>query len=284
MSRAQIPSARSFLFHERESDQPDKLPAISLFAGAGLSDLGYEAAGFEFLAHSELDANRAKLCAKNFSEAACVVGDLRETEKWKKVVSEYERRVSERPALVSVTPPCQGMSSSNPSRGKVTDADAGTRDERNLLLLAAVPVVKALRPRVVVVENVPQALLRTIRVKENDEPRKVIEFFEQWLPEYCIFSGVLQMAYYGVPQLRRRSIVVAVHRDESWVDQLAEANLLPWPRPTHAEEPTDGLLPWITLTEWFNTMNYVSLDAKEAATAFDPSDPLHCVPVYEGDR
>jgi len=176
------------------------------------------------------------------------------------------------------------MSSSNPSRGKVADADAGTRDERNLLLLSAVPVVNALKPRIVVVENVPQALLRTVRVRKNGKPRKAIEFFHQRLPEYRIFSGVVQMAYYGVPQLRRRSIVVAVHQDEPWVDQLAEANLLPWPRPTHTEEPMDGLLPWITLTEWFNTMNYVSLDAKEAATASDSSDPLHCVPVYEGDR
>ena len=281
MSRSQVPSARSFLFRKRESDQSNKLPAISLFAGGGLSDLGYELAGFQFLIHSELEPNRAEFCARNFPDSTCVIGDLWKT--WEEVVSEYQKRTKKPPALVSVTPPCQGLSSSNPSRGKV--ADASTSDERNLLLLASVPVIKELGPRIVVVENVPQVLQRVLRVAENEEPCKVVEAFGRGLgPEYRTFSKLVQMADYGVPQDRRRAILVAIRMDELCVKQLDDEHLLPLPRPTHAEVPKDGRLPWDKLEEWFNQMDYPPLDAKSPESARNDSDPLHFVPSYKGDR
>ena len=281
MSRAQIPSARSFLFQKRESDQSNKLPAISLFAGAGLSDLGYGAAGFEFLVHSELEPNRAELCARNFPDSTCVIGNLWET--WEEVVSGYQERTEEPLALINVTPPCQGLSSSNPGRGKV--ADASTSDERNLLLLASVPVLNELKPRIVVVENVPQVLQRVVRVEENEAPCKVVEAFERGLGrEYRIFPNLVQMADYGVPQDRRRAILVAIRVDELCVKQLEDEHLLPLPRPTHAQVPEDSQLPWVKLEEWLNQMDYPPLDAKSLELARSDSDPLHFVPSYRGDR
>ncbi|RLE36981.1 DNA cytosine methyltransferase, partial [Candidatus Woesearchaeota archaeon] len=281
MSRSQVPSARSFLFRERESDQYKKLPAISLFSGAGLSDLGYELAGFQFLVHSELEPNRAELCTRNFPDSICVIGDLWKT--WEEVVSKYQERTQKPPALVSVTPPCQGLSSSNPSRGKVKDPS--TNDERNLLLLASIPVIKELKPRMTVVENVPQVLQRVVCIEESEEPRELVEIFERSLgSEYRIFSTLVQMADYGVPQDRNRAILVAIRADEPCVKQTETQGLLPLPRPTHAEIPEDGLCPWITLEEWFNQMDYPTLDAKSSKSARCDSDPLHFVPSYQEDR
>lgn len=266
-----------FLFQGKRQAK-DALPAVSLFSGAGLSDAGYAQAGFNFLVQSELDANRAALCAENFPQAVSVVGDLRNT--WQTVVAEYKKRTSEQLHLMSVTPPCQGMSSSNPGRGKASDPK--TRDKRNRLLLEAIPIVTELEPRVVVAENVMQALNETIQVGKR--LRKVVEAFSEELKNYYLFAGVVQMADYGIPQLRKRSILVAVRRDEPWLTQLVTQNLLPWPRPTHAENSGDGLLPWVSLQTWLNVMSYTPLDARSEETAHDAVDPLHFVPAYDGDR
>ena len=257
------------------------LPAISLFSGAGLSDIGYELAGFEFLVQAELEPSRAELCASNFPHSTCVVGGL--WEGWEDVVSEYRKQTKTRPALLIVTPPCQGLSSSNPGRGKV--ADPSTSDQRNLLMLASVPVIRELQPRIVVVENVPQVLTRMVDVEGSEEPQRLVDVFEARSgTKFRLFSGLVQMADYGVPQNRRRAILVAVHVGEPCVSWLEENDRVPLPRPTRAETPDDGALPWVTLEQWFSQMKYPPLDAREPNSARSESDALHFVPWYQGDR
>ena len=256
------------------------LPAISLFAGGGLSDLGYELAGFEFVVQVEKEKNRATLCAKNFPGAESVVGELERT--WKTVVQKYrEKRPGDRLALMSVTPPCQGMSHSNPDRGKRSHSQE--RDRRNCLILEALPVIEELQPRVVVVENVPQLLTEPNGAFKGGKGQSLVDAFAERLPEYHLFGRVVQMADYGVPQDRRRAIVVAVHEDEQWAKRLLSAKVGPWPASTHAQGSSNGLLCWVTVEEWFKEMGYKQLDARSSGTARDPDDPLHIVSVYEED-
>ncbi len=271
-------AVKSFLFRERKADANARLPAISLFSGAGLSDLGYELAGFKFLVHSELDANRAALCKENFPRSKVVVGDL--SEEWEEVVAEYGSPNEGQLHLLSVTPPCQGMSSSNPGRGKVSNSKL--RDKRNRLLLEAIPVIKELKPRVVVAENVMQVLKETVDF--GSKLQKVVEAFGEELSDYQLFAGVVQVADYGVPQVRKRAILVAMRRDEPCLDELQRSGALPWPRATRAEKPVDGLRPWVTLETWLNQMDYPTLDARNEESARCEDDPLHFVPAYEGDR
>jgi len=258
------------------------LPALSLFSGGGLSDFGYSYAGFDFVVHAEKDPSRAELCQANYPSSKVIVGDLRK--KWKDVVREYERASGDRPALLSVTPPCQGMSSSNPGRGKVCEPDKKGQNERNLLLLAAVPVVETLRPKCVVVENVPQILIRMAQLSSADGPKKLVDVFFERLRGYEMFCGVVQMADYGIPQVRRRSVMVLLDKDLSVVGKLKSSGLLPWPKPTHAETPNDGQQPWLTLKEWFGRRGYARLDARGANTSHDSRDPLHFVPHYDEVR
>ena len=258
------------------------LPAISLFSGGGISDLGYQYAGFDFAVHSELNPDRAKLCAENFPRSEIVTGDLRE--EWREVVERYEAVHDERPALLTVTPPCQGMSSSNPSRGKVSEPDGQGRNERNLLLLAAVPIIERLRPSCVLVENVPQILLRTIQLPCHEQPTGLVESFFAKLAGYVPFTGVVQMADYGVPQVRRRSVVVLLDGKLPTVPRLKSRRLLPWPKATHSDSPVDGERKWVTVENWFRTRAYRRLDARSAEAARDPKDPLHFVPCYPSGR
>ena len=266
----------------RTSPRRDGLPAVSLFSGGGISDLGYAFAGFDFVVQAELDGDRAKLCGENFPRSAVVVGDVRQH--WQDVVRSYERTSGERPALLSVTPPCQGMSSSNPSRGKASCPDGNGRNERNLLLLAAVPAIQRLRPACVVVENVPQVLLRMVRLAGAKRPRRLVETFFEGLNDYAAFAGIVQMADYGVPQVRRRSVLVLLDKSLPCAIELEKRALLPWPRPTHSEEQNNGYAPWVTLREWLPSRGYSPLDARTAATASDDCDPLHFVPSYDADR
>jgi DNA (cytosine-5)-methyltransferase 1 len=239
-------------------------------------------AGFRFLVQAELDPQRARLCSENFPASKVIVGDVRKN--WRKIVSTYRRRSSQRPALLSVTPPCQGMSSSNPSRGKSSEPDGNGRNDRNLLLLAAVPIIQRLRPWCVVVENVPQVLLRTVQLSPHERPKRLVETFFERLDDYTVFAGVVQMADYGVPQVRRRSVLLLMDKELPCVGRLEAEGLLPWPRATHAEHQNDGHLGWVTLNEWFTRRGYQALDARSEDSARDAEDPLHFVPHYGADR
>lgn len=272
-----IETLLNFLYQPKQKVEV-LFPAVSLFSGAGLSDVGYEQAGFKFLVQAELDKNRAALCMENFPDSGVVVGKLSDT--WATVVEKYQaKNVERRLSFLSVTPPCQGMSSSNPGRGKVSNPKR--RDERNRLLLDVIPVIEALQPRVVVAENVEQVLKEETEV--DGELKKIIDVFEKRLTSYQLFSGVVQMANYGIPQMRKRAILVAIHQDEPCLDGLQQSSVLPWPRETHAENPTNGLHSWVALEEWLAKLNYEILDACSQQTARSKKDPMHFVPFYEDD-
>ena len=110
-----------------------ELEAVSLFSNCGAGDVGFARAGFRFRVMAEIDERRLDVALRNHPDASGVVGDLRKT--WPKVVASYRESCgSAQPALLSACPPCQGMSSARGDRGHESDAHAGTRDARNLLV------------------------------------------------------------------------------------------------------------------------------------------------------
>jgi DNA (cytosine-5)-methyltransferase 1 len=254
--------------------------AISLFAGAGLSDFGYRLAGFRFRAQIEADAQRAAVGKLNFPGSEWLVETLPSARD--AVVGRCQKLLDgARPDLLTLTPPCQGMSSSNPSRGKRQAGAMGAHSEKNRLMLEAVPFARALRPRVIVAENVRPVL--TLTLEEHGRTATVIEHLREGLPDYQVFHGVIDVADYGIPQTRRRAIVVAVAEDEPFLHGLVEKGLLPWPAPTHAETPIDGKAAWVSVKEWLDGMQYPSLDAQTKEQARG-EHPLHRVPHYPDDR
>lgn len=269
---------RQFLFDER-SMHVRPLTAVSLFSGVGLADLGYDMAGFRFLAQAELLQDRVQIGRANFPGSVWVQGDLRDPRKVSEVVAAVRAAGLSHVDLLAVTPPCQGMSSSNPSRGRRVEGAVEHQEHRNSLLLAAAPIASALQPRVIVAENVRQHL--TLKVRTGEERRPLIELFGEQLPEYYVFQGVVQMADYGIPQDRRRAIVVAVRRTEGWLDWLLQHSLSPWPRATHGGA---NLEPWVSVSTWMESMEYPSLDARDPALARDAADVLHYVPSYDARR
>ena len=253
--------------------------AVSLFSGAGISDLGYQMAGFQFLVQVELDGRRAAIGSDNFSKSKWIVADARASAE--KIAEAYRESAARRLDLLTATPPCQGMSTSNPSRGKRHASQTREIVEKNRLVLEVIPIANLLKPRIIVVENVRQML--TLEVKRGNGRRKALDVLRDELPEYEVFAKIINAADYGVPQVRKRAVVVAVHKDEPRLRRMFPNGAAPLPNPTHREKPVDGESPWATIEQWFNDMDYQPLDSrsKEAASG---THPLHFVPAYGPDR
>lgn len=265
--------------HRRRSTRAGGFSGLSLFSGAGLSDLGYEMAGFRFVVQVELDADRAQIGQANFPHSHWIEGDVHHA--LSKVVDAFHQRCSSPLDLLVVTPPCQGMSSSNPSRGKRNTEEARANEWKNRLLLEVIPYAKELQPRVIVAENVRQIL--TLEVSNGSRRQKIQEVLQQELPEYRFYAGVINVSDYGIPQDRRRGIFVGVRTAELWFHRLDAQLRRPWPRRTHARKPENGLLPWVSVGGWLRDMDYEELDSGSPEKA-QGRECLHFVPHYDGDR
>ena len=127
---------RDFILQDRPTGDSPRT-AVSLFSGAGLSDLGYEMAGFRFIVQVEVDERRAAIGADNFPTSQWLTCDVHDS--GNEIAEAYRRSSSRRLDLLVATPPCQGMSSSNPSRGKRQTPQAKALEEKNRLLLEVIP-------------------------------------------------------------------------------------------------------------------------------------------------
>ena len=273
-----IQQVRDFILQDRPADDL-QWTAVSLFSGAGLSDLGYELAGFRFVVQVELDQKRADIGSQNFPNSQWLTLDVRDNAE--DIARAYQEVESSPLDLLVATPPCQGMSTSNPSRGKRRTPRAEALEEKNRLLLEVIPVARLLKPRIIVIENVRQVL--TLEVEHNGERDMTINHLHKGLSEYEVFPNVVNVADYGVPQVRKRALIVAVRKDEAWLDSLKTSGRSPTPESTHAEHQVNGTKPWVSIREWLQAMAYEPLDAKSKDTARG-AHTLHFVLAYETDR
>ena len=262
--------------------------AVSLFSNCGAGDVGYRRAGFDFEVMAELDPRRLSVCSLNHPGAVTVPGDLRTT--WEQVLVDYHLSLNEEgvrpgeraPDLLAACPPCQGMSSARSGLGPGKDPQKGYQDERNLLVLVIADVVRALRPRILVVENVPQFLTRKVLDPRSNQAVSASRLLVNELSDYRVFPILTDLADFGIPQTRRRSFLTFVRRDlESVLGFLDRHGRAPYPVPTHApdlggEKPT-------SINQALK--GYPALDAatKESAVA-DGYGGLHAVPVWPERR
>lgn len=182
------------------------LTALDLFAGAGGSTVGLAKAGYRVLAAVENDPAASETYRANHSGVDLFEQDIRKvrprTLRGKLGLQRGEL------GLLNACPPCQGFSTLGAS-----DAD----DERNELVTVVGPFLNELRPQSFVVENVPGL--------RHDARLKRLMAFASGLG-YSVRLYVVNAAEFGVPQSRRRLIVVGVRSAAAeFPDHLAE--LLP---------------------------------------------------------
>lgn len=251
--------------------------AVSLFSNCGAGDIGYKQAGFDFKVMAELQTKRLEVCGLNHSNAQLVFGNLNKT--WNEVVDIYLDNFGEDLDLLSACPPCQGFSSARGDTGKYNNPDHGIKDKRNLLSLIIVNVAKKLKPKIIVVENVPAYVTRLVRDPKTGKPVTMANLLISRLTSsYNVYQLFADLSEYGVPQMRKRVFFTFVRKDLAIADTLEKKQLIPFPTPTHKGNP-------ITLDEALNSFSFPALDAKSLETAdSDFGNGLHTVPVWDSQR
>jgi DNA (cytosine-5)-methyltransferase 1 len=253
--------------------------ALSLFSNCGAGDLGFRRSGFRFGVLAELDPRRLEVAMGNHLGAFGVPGDLRET--WPLTVHLAQAALEQPLDLLSACPPCQGMSTARSDRGAESDPDAGTRDQRNLLVVPIAEVANRLKPRVIVVENVPAFLRRHVRNPSDGQPISAAALLVSRLAEHYVpFPLLTDLADFGVPQTRKRSFLTFILKTEPVTDILTRQRLSPYPIPRFASDH-GGECP-VTLRSFLADMGLSKLDAYSADTAADKTLALHRVPIIEG--
>lgn len=239
---------------------------VSLFSGAGIGDFGLKIAGGKCLAACEIDPNRAEVHKANIG--AQVWGNLR-VDKEKLIESVKGKSID----LLIATPPCQSFSTANSRRGLREDPEHASKDDRNSLFFEALYVARAIRPSVIIFENVPNFLMRRIRCQGGKVEGRVQEFLSASLLDYSSWQGVICFSELGIPQRRKRSIAIFVRND---VGQDVNGVIQKYLQPSRWGRAVDNvpanLLDLLGESE--------PLDGKSEENAVSLKDPLHRVPVY----
>lgn len=168
------------------------MTAVDLFSGCGGLSVGLRDAGFQVAAAVEIDERARTTYQLNHPEVE-LYGDIRTldpAEVLKNAGLEYGDL-----DLLAGCPPCQGF-----SRLRTRNQKTYVQDDRNNLVSDFLRFVKAMNPKAVMLENVP-ALGRDGRfTKMRNQLIKL---------GYKVIVHVLDAADYGVPQRRKRLIMLA---------------------------------------------------------------------------
>lgn len=185
------------------------LTSLEICAGAGGQALGLESAGFEPAGLVEIDAHACKTLLHNRPNWNVIEGDLRE----------FDGQSFQGVDLVAGGVPCPPFSKAGLQRG--------SNDERDLFP-EAIRLVKQIRPRAVMLENV-RGLLDSVF---DDYRLDIIKRLRRL--GYVAEWRLLNASDYGVSQLRPRVVFVALKAE------LAEH--FKWPTPHFEQPPTVGEL------------------------------------------
>ena len=262
--------------------QSPNLSALSVFSGAGIGDYGYRLAGFRFHSMADLDPRRLIIAKSNHPRAVLISGDLRKT--WSLVVKLYRKTGrGSPPALLTGMPPCEAMSWAHSWTG-TGSRNKFSHDPRNLLPFLLTRIANELKPRVVVFENVVGVFRTRVRDSELGKTDTVAQLVVDRLQAYECWPAVIQFADYGVPQRRQRALLTFLRRSDPAARVLLESGESPYPNETHDRFGRDGLTPWVIAKDFLGPPRFRRLDSRSAASARDPKDPLHSIPVYDGQR
>jgi DNA (cytosine-5)-methyltransferase 1 len=184
---------------------------VDLFAGAGGLSCGLAMAGFDSIAAVEMTEAYASTYVANHPDAKVFVEDIRGLARKDlcKILGVKRGELD----LLAGGPPCQGFSINAPIRS--------LDDPRNHLFKDYMTFVEKLRPQAVLLENVTGI----ISLGQGTVVQQIYK--ELTSLGYSVAHRILFAAHYGVPQIRYRTIVLAIRGVQKQVE---------FPQPTHYAE------------------------------------------------
>jgi DNA (cytosine-5)-methyltransferase 1 len=257
------------------------MKAISLFASGGIGDLALKANDIHIFLANELLEDRCKVLSFNYPETEIIQGDIRERKD--EIISKAKKHLKkEKLDILYATPPCQGMSKNG--RGTIlNNIRKGLRpqlDERNRLIIPAIEIAKELKPRLIILENVPE-MQDTVIETPNGEYKTILEYIKDELgEEYEGCGEVVEFADYGVPQKRQR--LISVFSREKYLKDFYKITKTFLPTRTHANvEKANGVAKWVTLKDVISHLPKLDAKNKESATS---KIEFHRVPLLDEEK
>lgn len=227
-----------------------KMRIVDLFAGCGGLSHGFVRTGkYEVVLGTDIDAQALQTFAHNHAKEGnypmLIPGDITAL-----APPEFTERLEplglDSPGSLDVLvggPPCEGFSQNRSNGVRLPDGRVlhmrnplDSRDPRNTLFRYFLNLVDILRPRGVVIENVPQM----VTAHGGNTIAEIARRLDGM--GYNVERAVLNAADYGVPQARRRAFVVAVQKGLRPYD---------WPEPTHTRVTSscNSLAPYVTVRD-----------------------------------
>lgn len=182
------------------------MKGLSLFASAGIGETYLSKNGVDIIVANEIIEKRANLYRKLYPQCNMICGDVTDDIIFNEII-----HASEGVEFLIASPPCQGMSVAGKNRHQTTMVE----DRRNFLIIRVFEAIERLKPKYVLIENVP-ALLK-FKLPIGNEYYTILEILNQKFgDEYCIDGKILDSADYGVPQTRLRAIIKMCPKNEVW--------------------------------------------------------------------
>ncbi len=261
------------------------LTYVSLFSSAGVGCYGFKMEGYHCIATNEIIERRLAVQRYNNKcefDSGYIAGDITQAETKEQIYKEidvWKKKGNDRVDVVIATPPCQGISVINHKKN-AEDIN------RNSLVVESVEIVKTIRPRVFVFENV-QAFQKTYCITKDDKIMRIGDYIRDTLgDDYIITGKILNFMNYGSNSSRTRTLVIGI--DKEYRNTFTPYDLFPKYRPEKTLRDVIGncrfaLLEWgeICDNDFYHAFRTYDLemrswihDLKEGESAFDNADPL----------
>ncbi|KAG7291619.1 hypothetical protein NEMBOFW57_001638 [Staphylotrichum longicolle] len=193
-----------------------KYTAGDVFAGAGGASRGIERAGVKLVFAVDHWDPAAQSLRSNFRDTRIYNMEVTDFITSKETTCDVD--------ILHLSPPCQFWSPAHTVAGK--------NDEKNIaVLFACTHLIQKFRPRLFTVEQT----FGILSPKFSGYFNTLIHGFTEF--GYSVRWKVIPLADYGVPQLRKRLIMIGSAPGEK---------LPPFPPPTHSKDGAGGLKPWVT--------------------------------------
>lgn len=197
---------------------------ISLFSGAGGMDLGFENAGFDIVLANEFDKKIWDTYEANHN-AKLIKGDIRKVD-----AKDFPKADG-----IIGGPPCQSWSEAGSLKG--------IEDERGQLFYDYIRILKEVKPKFFVAENVSGMLAK----RNSEAVQNIIDMFED--AGYDVSIHTANAHDFGVPQDRKRVFYIGFRHDLGIVDYV-------FPKPVADEEK-------LYLKDVIKGIEHLAIPAKE---------------------
>lgn len=172
------------------------IKAIDLFAGCGGFSCGFEQAGYNIVAAVEFDKTIAKSYEQNHKKTRMIAEDIKKVDN----KNFFSRNTAD---IIIGGPPCQGFSMAG-----ARIRSGFIEDPRNYLFKHYFNIVKIVRPKIFILENV-KGILTLDNGKIFEEIKRIFEDPNNFDgTPYKIKYKVIKVKEFGIPQNRERTVIM----------------------------------------------------------------------------